>query len=469
MHLIIKNLFTCSLLAFLVLIPRNVFGQEAVSPFILSADISYIEELEANGAVFKEAGQADDIFAILARNGVNTIRLRLWHTPAEGWYDLESTIALAERTKAAGMQFLLDFHYSDTWADPGKQFKPAAWTGLSFDVLRDSIYTYTHAVLSAMKDREVLPAYVQIGNEISQGLLWDEGRVGGNFNSALQWSQLRTLLGDAIRAVRDVEGDKRIQTILHTDRGGDVGGATWFFDNITSGTVDFDMIGLSYYPWWHGSLEAMQNTVNTVAAKYGKPVLLAETAYPWTLQWYDNTNNLVGLPEHLLPGYEDLPDAQYRFLRDVIDVVRNIPDSLGAGISYWAPEFMAVPGVGSVWENVALFDNNGELLPAIQAFSEAASVNVESQTLNDAAPAIDAFPNPFLDRFQLHFENPIDSAVSIALYDVLGRKRLDVIGEQWLLAGKHQIELDGEGLQKGVYLGVIRVGTSKQSLVLVKR
>lgn len=449
-----SSVFLSSVLLVVAFTLGEVRGQAV--PMILGADVSYIEELEANGAIFKENGMADDLFAILARNGINTIRLRIWHTPAAGWYDLESTIALAKRTRAAGMDLLLDFHFSDTWADPGRQTKPAAWTGLPFEILRDSLYAYTYDVMAAMKAEDVLPAYVQVGNETSQGMLWDEGRVGGAFNSATQWSQLRTLFSDAIRAIRDVAATETVQIILHTDRGGDVGGATWFFDNITStGTVDFDMIGLSYYPWWHGTMEAMEQTVNTVAAKYEKPVLLAETAYPWTLQWYDNTNNLVGLPEHLLPGYERLPDAQYTFLKDVLSVVRRIPEGRGAGISYWAPEFMAVPGVGSVWENVALFDNTGELLPAIAAFAEETATTLEADT--PLLPSsVEVFPNPAWHTFEIQYTQAQAGDVNIVLYDTLGRAVRRVVQQQWLAPGQHRFEVSLTGLSAGAYLCVAR-------------
>lgn len=446
--------FFVAVLLATVFTAANVRAQ--VAPMILGADVSYIEELEASGAVFKEAGVADDLFAILSRNGINTIRLRLWHTPAEGWYDLESTIAAAKRTKAAGMDLLLDFHYSDTWADPGRQTKPAAWQGLPFEILRDSLYAYTFDVMAALKAEDVLPKYVQVGNETSQGMLWDEGRVGGTFNSAVQWSQLRTLFSDAIRAIRDVATTENVQIILHTDRGGDVGGATWFFDNVTgSGTVDFDIIGLSYYPWWHGSLAAMEQTVNTVATRYEKPVLLAETAYPWTLQWYDNTNNLVGLPEHLLPGYETLPDAQYTFLKDVLAIMRSIPDGRGAGISYWAPEFMAVPGVGSVWENVALFDNTGELLPAISAFAEETATAVEEDT-RPVTRSFEIYPNPAHQTFEIRYSQAKAGDVNIAIYDTLGRLVRQVVQQRWLAPGLHQFEVEVTELPAGAYLCLVQ-------------
>ncbi len=464
-----NNHFRISRLLFIfVMLPvfSSAMAQPADSTFILSADVSYLEQLEANGVVYRENGVEDDLLAILARNGINTIRLRLWHTPADGWNDLESTLAMAERVREADLKLLLDFHYSDTWADPGRQTKPSAWQGLSFDGLQDSLYTYTHRVMTALQERNATPAYVQIGNEISQGLLWDFGRVGGSFNNSTQWSQLRSLLNQASRAVREVAPDTRI--IIHTDRGGDVGGATWFFGNLTAGAIDFDIVGLSYYPWWHGTLDAMENTITTVAASYGKPVLIAETAYPWTLQWYDNTNNLVGLPEHLLAGYDDLPDAQYRFLHDLIARVAGVPDGLGAGISYWAPEYVAVTGVGSVWENVTLFDNMGEMLPAMQAFRERVNVSNEQPEINDATPSLHIFPNPFLKDLHFSFEQPADAVVSVVIYDVLGRERKAVIADRWLPAGKHQVETDVSDLPAGLYFAAIQSTNGRLAVPVIK-
>ncbi len=460
-----RPLFVFLILLLITIAPVTAQPADTTS-FILSADVSYLEQLEASGVVYREDGVEDDLLAILARNGVNTIRLRLWHTPAGEWNDLESTLRMAERVRDTGLKLLLDFHYSDTWADPGRQTRPAAWQGLSYEELQNSLYTYTQRVITALQERNVTPAYVQIGNEISQGFLWDFGRVGGNFNSGSQWSQLRTLLNEASRAIRELAPDTKI--IIHTDRGGDVGGATWFFDSLTAGAIDFDMVGLSYYPWWHGSLDDMENTIKAVAARYGKPVLIAETAYVWTLQWYDNTNNLVGLPEHLLPGYADLPDAQYRFLRDLIERVDNVPDGLGAGISYWAPEFVAVAGVGSVWENATLFDDSGELLPAIQAFRERVNVSNEQPEINDVIPSLNVFPNPFLKDLHFSFEQSVAGAVSVVIYDVLGRERQAVLEDRWLPAGKHQLEADVSDLPAGLYFGAIQSKNGRLTVPVIK-
>ena len=289
-----------------------------------------------------------------------TVRLRLWHTPDSGWNDLTATLALAQRIQEAQLDLLLDIHYSDTWADPGQQHKPAAWRELSFDQLQDSVYTYTRDVIEALVAQGAPPQMVQIGNEIIQGVLWDEGRVGGTFDTPAQWSQLEQLLQAAIAGVHDAASPDDVEIMIHIDRGGDLAGATWFLDNLTALSVNYDVIGLSYYPWWHGSFEAMEETVTGVAERYGKPVILVEIAYPWTLGWFDNTHNIVGLPEHLLPGYAGSPNGQYAFIKDTIERVRSVP--LGRGICYWAPEYMAVSGVGSPWENLALFDEEGHAL-----------------------------------------------------------------------------------------------------------
>ena len=153
--------------------------------------------------------------------------------------------------------------------------------------------------------------------------------------------------------------------MIHIDRGGDVGAAIWFFDHLLAQGVDFDLIGLSYYPWWHGSLTDLDETLDTLAIRYGKGLMVVETAYPWTLGWFDDTHNPVGLPEHLLPGYPATPRGQNAFLRAVIDIVREVPDGLGRGVFWWGGEWISSPGFGSGFENVALFDQNGDALPAL--------------------------------------------------------------------------------------------------------
>jgi arabinogalactan endo-1,4-beta-galactosidase len=260
------------------------------------------------------------------------------------------------------MTVLLDLHYSDTWADPGKQYKPGAWDGLPFAELGDSVYAYTRDVLATFRRDSALPDVVQIGNEITPGFLWDDGRVGGQFDTPEQWRQFGELLKSATSGVRDAltPGD-HVEIMIHIDRGGDAQGAQWFFDRLASEEVSFDVVGLSYYPWWHGSLDDLRATMGLLAEKQGKPIMVVETAYPWTLSWFDDAHNLVGLESQLHPGFPATVEGQRAFLAQVIAIVGDTPGGLGRGVFYWAPEWIAVEGVDSAWENMTLFDEHGEM------------------------------------------------------------------------------------------------------------
>lgn len=339
------------------------------------ADISFLPKIEDHGGVYTDGGLPGDLFDILADHGVNLIRLRLWHTPAEGYCDLDDILAMAQRAQAAGMDLLLDFHYSDTWADPAHQTKPAAWAALPFAALVDSVRARTRDVLAALIAQGTPPVMVQLGNEITPGMLWDDGRVGGSFNTSEQWAQLAQLLGAACDGVSDAFApDPEPLIMIHSDRGGDNGGCQWFFGNLLGQGVEFDLIGLSYYPWWHGTLADLEANLDDLAVRYGKDIVLAEVAYPWTLGWFDDTHNPVGLPEHLLPGYPDTPAGQRAFLETIFSMIADVPDGRGRGVVYWAPEWITTPTFGSGWENVALFDETGEVLPGLEAFLPTTSV-----------------------------------------------------------------------------------------------
>ena len=408
---------------------------QAQSKFILGADISFLQQIEQYGGVFSEQGISRDLPQLLSANGFNTVRLRLWHTPAEGWNDLERTQSMARRIRDAELDLFLDIHYSDTWADPGNQTKPVMWEGLSFSSLKDSVYMYTYRVIDALVTQGTPPRQVQLGNEIIQGLLWNEGRVGGSFDTPDQWGQLTQLLQAAIDGVKDGSGEESIDVVIHIDRGGDVEGATWFFDHLLDNGLDFDTIGLSYYPWWHGTFEDLEQTLNTLTVRYSKPIVIVETAYPWTLGWFDDTNNIVGLPEQLLPEYEATPEGQSRYIAELLQCVRNASLGLGAGVIYWAPEYISVLGVGSPWENLALFDEHGDALIGLQAFKEASSVGVEQTLVMDNALNVQVYPNPFQTAFVLEYTLSSSSAVTISVYDVLGREIYTALNSEQEYAG----------------------------------
>jgi arabinogalactan endo-1,4-beta-galactosidase len=293
--------------------------------------------------------------------GINMVRLRVWVDPPAGFCDTAQTLAMARRAHEAGLAILIDFHYSDTWADPGQQTKPAAWASLEFGALVNQVGLYTAAVLDQLVAQGTPPAIVQIGNEITAGMLWNEGRIDGENN----WPRFGRLLSAGVLAVRQHTPTAKV--MLHIDRGGDLEGARWWFDRVVAEEVSFDIVGLSYYPWWHGSFAAMEATVTDMAARYGKPVFIVETAYPFTLGWSDQTFNLVGDASQLLDGYAATPAGQAAYLRDVSALVANVPGGLGMGVCYWAPEWSAFAGLGSPWENLALFDFDHVATPGLNA------------------------------------------------------------------------------------------------------
>ncbi|HUZ61664.1 MAG TPA: beta-galactosidase GalA [Hanamia sp.] len=242
---------------------------------ILGADISFLPQLEARGMKFSDNGVQKDVFEILKDHGFNYIRLRLFvdpandsgYSPEKGFCDLTHTLAMAKRIKKAGMKFLLDFHYSDTWADPGKQFKPKAWENLDFNDLAKKVYDYTTTVLLALKAQGTLPDMVQTGNEINHGILWPEGNVQ-NLDS------LAILLNAGLAAVKSV--NPSIITMLHIALGGQNSESESFLDNMINRGVSFDAIGESYYPKWHGTLNDLETNLNLLSKKYNKPVIVAE-------------------------------------------------------------------------------------------------------------------------------------------------------------------------------------------------
>lgn len=338
--------------------------------FAAGADVSSLPLIGSHGGVYRDERGAGDPLSILHRHGVNWVRLRLWHSPADGRCGLAETLALARRARGQGLSILLDLHYSDSWADPGRQDPPAAWRDLDMSALEDSVRSYTCAVVRAFGVQGTPPAVIQTGNEISSGMLWDSGRVGGRFDSPQQWRNLGRLLNAAARGAREgSSGSPRPRVLLHVDQGGNREACRWFFDNVKAQQVEYDAIGVSFYPWWHGTLSALRANLDSLASRYGKDVYVVETAYPWTLQWFDSTANIVGLPARLHVGYAATAAGQACFVRDVARAVRAVPKGRGRGVFYWGAESITAPGAGSAWENSALFDRRGMLLPAADSLA----------------------------------------------------------------------------------------------------
>ena len=449
-------------------------------PALIGADISHLPQLLSLGAEFSLDGEAMDPLEIFRLHGFEVIRLRLWHTPDELWHGTAATLAFAQDLKAAGFEIMLDFHYSDTWADPGKQYKPAAWEGLPFPALVDSVYAYTNNVIRTFRDSGALPKYVQIGNEVNPGFIWDDGRVGwsgSEWDTPEQWAQFTTLLSAGIAAVRDSlpSGDwPRI--VIHSATGGDNAASRWFYDGVVAHGVDFDVIGLSHYPWWHGSLEDLEANLADLAATYGKEIQIVETAYPWTLGWNDDTHNFVGLPEQLLPGYDATPEGQLAFLRDLLAIVEAVPYGLGTGVYYWEPDFIVVPGgPGNPYENLALFDFGNDGLPGI-AFGVPWGTGVDDcGEEHGALPLLyPGRPNPFSSDTALAYVVPKGGAhVTLRLYDVSGRLVRTLV-DAHRESGLHELHWDrraasGATVAAGVYFVVASIGKRDGAVKVVVR
>jgi Arabinogalactan endo-1,4-beta-galactosidase len=352
--------------------------------FIAGADFSHCKFFEDRGIVYKQGGQALDGLAILKTNGVNCVRLRLFtSTAAQAQADpydyinnLDYTIPLAVRVKNAGLKFLLDFHYSDSWADPQKQNKPAAWTNLTFVELQQQMRDYNSNTIAAFKAAGAMPDYVQIGNEITGGILWPDGHVSGSSNNA--WSNLGKLMKAAIQGVNDAAGTNPPKIMVHIDRGGDWASTQWFFDNLLNEQVPFDLIGESYYPWWHGNLTALSNCVNNAAQRYHKPVIVAETAYPWT--------NSVPASYNPNLGIAMTPSGQVDFTIALASIVKGVSGGLGAGIFWWGTEYVHLGGYNlASFDKTSFFDFGGNALPVTATFGQlAAPIKLQAALSNNA-------------------------------------------------------------------------------------
>ena len=327
------------------------------------ADLSYVNELEDCGAVYRANGRSADPYQIFAAAGANVVRLRLWHSPKWTQYStLPDVRKSMQRAKDSNMQVLLDFHYSDDWADPGDQIIPAAWADTQDDAeLAQQLYQYTLDVLQSLSADDLLPAYVQVGNEINTEILLDKAVPE---DTQIDWSRNVLLLNAGIRAVQDFSAsvDTAPQVMIHIAQPEYV--EPWLDDAIAAGMLDFDLLGVSYYPKWSTTpFASIEDTVKHFKTKFGKDVVIVETAYPWTLGSSDAAGNLLG-EDSLIDGYPATIDGQRRFM---IDLMQAVVDGDGLGVVYWEPAWISSDcttrwGQGSHWENATLFDlENAEL------------------------------------------------------------------------------------------------------------
>lgn len=334
---------------------------------MLGADVSSLQHAEDLGAKYYYAnGTAGDPLQILKDNGVNYIRLRIWVNPKNGYNNENKVLAFARSVKAKGLKLLIDFHYSDTWADPGHQSKPAAWANHNISQLQTDVYNYTYGVCTALKWQGTTPDSVQIGNEINTGMLWPEGQITNN-----NFTNLGLLLKAGYNATKACNSGT--QVIIHTADADSDAHARWFYDGITAQGVKWDITGLSYYCYWHGPMSGMSSVVADMRSRYGKSVIIAETAYPFTAANADSEPNAISASTPCA-GYPATWTGQYNNFRAVLAAAR----AGGAiGVFYWEPTWIATPGngwdptnpsSGDGWDNQALFNWSGVANPAIALF-----------------------------------------------------------------------------------------------------
>lgn len=323
--------------------------------FISAVDISKYPEISNTNQIFYDLDENQkDFLTILKEKGINTIRLRLWVNPVNEHSGFNEVKQFSQSLKTHDFKTWLTLHYSDSWADPGQQNPPTQWQGISFSALKDSVYNYTKKVMQEMQ-----PDYIQIGNEINTGILHPYGDLATNHQNFIELVQQGSL------AVRERSMDCKI--ILHY---AGIEHADWFFTQVNQ--IDYDIIGLSYYPIWHGkSLTALKTRMQELSNIHNKKILIAETAYPFTLEWNDWTNNIVGLDEQLiLPEYPATPEGQRNFIRQIKTLTKELEN--GIGFCYWGAELIAWKGNQSTdaspWENQALFDFNNKALSVLNEF-----------------------------------------------------------------------------------------------------
>jgi len=316
----------------------------ATQPFAKGADISWLPQMEATGYVFyNNQGIAEDCFKILKDCGINSIRLRTWVDPSSdrinGHCSKDETVAMAVKAQSWGMRIMIDFHYSDSWADPSKQVKPKAWEGHDFNQLQKDVYDYTFDVMTALRKAGVTPEWVQVGNETRTGMIYPEGHTDN-------WPQLIQLINKGYEAIKTVSPTCKV--ILHVDQGNNKALFQWWFDNATKNNAKYDVIGVSYYPYWLDgnpdyllSIDYLGDNLRYLASKYNKEVMVVE-----------------------IGGEDSKEQNTYDMLVAVINKTKEVPNKKGLGVFYWEPE-----GARS-WSHYGLsaWRNDGKASKVLDAF-----------------------------------------------------------------------------------------------------
>lgn len=363
--------------------------------YIKGMDLSVLKELQDLGAKYYDHGVETDILEIMKRYDVDTIRIRLWHDPyspdgepyGAGGNDLQTSLTIAKMVTDAGLGVLLNFHYSDFWADPGKQIKPKAWKDYGVEELEKAVYEYTVEMMTVFRENGVNLKMVQVGNELTSGLLWPEGKVPNYDNIA-------RFVNAGIRGVRNVDG--KVPIMIHLDNGGNNALYREWFDEFVKRGEEFQVIGLSYYPFWHGTLDMLEQNMNDIALRYGKDLVVVETSTGFTMEDYKEYEKLE---DSQRKGYATKPElvekvqypmtkeGQADFMKDLLERISRVPEGRGKGFFWWEAAWIPVPGsgwatassleymndpgpCGNEWANQAVFDYDGNVLPVMKVIRD---------------------------------------------------------------------------------------------------
>lgn len=352
----------------------SAVARAADQRFITGCDVSMLPTIEKTGGAFSDNGKPGDCLQILHDHGCNLFRARLFVKPDPDYsknfgavQSLDYVRALAKRIKATGTPFLLDIHYSDSWADPGKQYPPSGWKTLDFDATEQKVHDYTAEVLKDFQADGTMPDIVQVGNEITAGVLWPQGQVlnVGPDKEAEQWRKFARLIASGCKAVREAQTpDHPIRIMIHIHGGGKEGMAKYFWGKFALDPQLYDIVGLSFYPAWDDDIEFLKQNLADAIQITGKDVILAETSYPW--KELPDKKGLATL------RWPQTPDGQKQYLHDLTETLRAAPGHHGIGFIYWYPEAIPTPGIKAVWRQgyEALFDQSGGALPAVNSYGQ---------------------------------------------------------------------------------------------------
>jgi arabinogalactan endo-1,4-beta-galactosidase len=333
-------------------VPPRVFDPVDVpGGFAFGADLSFLKSAEDRGRKFRDQDGEKPGLQLFKDHGYNWIRLRIFVEPVKQNLpnDLAYTLAMAKDAKKLGYRFLLDFHYAQSWADPGKQPTPDAWLTVGHRARVEKVFAYTRDTIAAFRDAGVLPEMVQIGNEVRVGMLWPDGKLPEN------WDNFAEYLYAGLNGVDAGRGNgKRPRIMIQYDDGCDILGTRAFFDKVESYGIPYDLIGFSYYPWWHGSIAELRSNLRLAAERFKREVMVVEAAY----HWREN-----GETRGKLKPFPETPEGQRQYLEEVTRAVMDVPNGKGTGVFWWEPATMQLGSRG-------MFDRDGAALPAIGVYEK---------------------------------------------------------------------------------------------------